>query len=301
MAAREQYVRKQHYIPQFSIRPFEISKGKCLCVNVTENPLAGTLMKTENIMQNIDFYEVKDASGDYVNRNEMESSYSKFENEIAKKFRRIISLLDSNQADQELKKMIKTNEWADKEVTLLLHLTLNLIRSPQVKSLIYDSKTFPDFLKPIFYRLMTTSQTMAVNLAKDHLIGDELETAMQFLKTSSESGLQLIAEHLFNKFQLRVYKAKGEKKIFFSDSPILIQEFKDTDYLIPITPSICIGATPIQIKDNNILITNHITYLNDYEVERINKKIVLNAQETLVIHHRSDINFIEKIMKRPNN
>lgn len=130
--------------------------------------------------------------------------------------------------------MIKTNEWADKETTLLLHLTLNLIRSPKVKSLIYDSEAFPDFLKPIFYRLMTTSQTMAVNLAKDHLIGYELETALQFLKTSPESGLQLIAEHLFNKFQLRVYKTAGEKKI--SDTPILIQEFKDTDYLLPITP-----------------------------------------------------------------
>lgn len=84
MAKREQYVWKQHYIPQFSIRPFEIFKGKCLCINLTEDALVGTLMKTENIMQNIDFYEVKDAFGNYVNRNEMELSYSEFENEIAK-------------------------------------------------------------------------------------------------------------------------------------------------------------------------------------------------------------------------
>lgn len=31
---KNQYVKRQHYVPQFSIRPFEIEKEKCLVVKL---------------------------------------------------------------------------------------------------------------------------------------------------------------------------------------------------------------------------------------------------------------------------
>ena len=224
-------------------------------------------------------------------------SYGEFENQIATKFHRVVSLLDSEQANNEFKKMIKTNEWADKETTLLLHLTLTLIRSPQVKSLIYDNEKLPNLLKPIFYRLTTTSPEMAVKLAEDHLIGADLEIALQFLKTGSESGLKLIAEHLLNTYQLRVYKTKGEQRLFLSDSPILIKEFEDTDYLFPISPNTCVGTTRIQIKEEQILTYNQIIYLTDNEIDKINKRIIQNTKKTLIVQNSSDINFVEKALK----
>ncbi|PFH71650.1 hypothetical protein COI61_25230 [Bacillus cereus] len=147
------------------MRPFEIAKGYCLTVNLEADTLEAKEKKTEYIMQEIDLYEVKDADGNYVNRNEVEKMYSKLEDSIARKFHRIISLLKSEEADVEFKKMIQTNEWFDKEATLLSHLILTLIRSPHLKNLIYDNEEIPNFMKPIFYRLMNSNQGMAVKLA----------------------------------------------------------------------------------------------------------------------------------------
>ncbi|WP_117161196.1 DUF4238 domain-containing protein [Paraliobacillus sp. X-1268] len=294
MTESRQFVKREHYITQFSIRPFEITKGLCLTVNLKATPLEILHKRTEDIMQDIDLYEVMDNTGSYVNRNEMELAYRGFENYTAPKFRRLVSLLESEDADSEFNTMIKTNEWADKEATLLFHLILTLIRSPQVKNLVFDDEKIPEFLKPIFYRLLTTSQVMAVKLAKEHLRGNELEVALHFLKTSSESGLKTLAEHLMNNFQLRIYKTKGVKKLFLSDRPILIQEFKDTDYLLPISPNVCVGTTKLQTKGKKIFICNQIVYLSDDEVKNINQKIVKKAEGMLIIQKDSDIESVKE-------
>ncbi|MEE3950120.1 DUF4238 domain-containing protein [Bacillus wiedmannii] len=295
MAENKQFVRKEHYIPQFSIRPFEISGGFCLTVNLKASPLGVLQKKTENIMQEIDLYEVRDNTGNYVNRNEIENGYSKLENSIAPKFRRVVKLLGSEEADVDFKKMIKTNEWADKEAALLLHLIFTLIRSPHLKNFIYSKEEIPDFMKPIFYRLMATSQGMAVELAKEHLSGNELEIALQFLKTNSDSVLGTLIEHMMNNFQLRIYKIKGEKKFFLSDRPILIQEFEGTDYLLPISPNICIGTTDLQpVKGNKISVYSQIIYLSDDDVKNINKKIIKNTDEILIIQDNEDVDFVKE-------
>ncbi|MCU5591031.1 hypothetical protein OCF18_03260 [Bacillus mobilis] len=68
---------------------------------------------------------------------------------------------------------------------------MTLIRSPHLKNLIYNNEEIPNFMKPIFYRLMTSNQGMAVKLAMEALIGDELEIALHFLKTSSENVIKI--------------------------------------------------------------------------------------------------------------
>ncbi|WP_319805916.1 DUF4238 domain-containing protein [Bacillus cereus] len=128
------------------MRPFKISEELCLTVNLEAKTLEATEQKNEYIMQEIDFYEVKDAAGNYVNRNEIENIYSKLEDSIARKFHRIISLLKSEEADVEFKKMIQTNEWFNKEAALLSHLILTLIRSPHLKNLIYNNEEIPNFM-----------------------------------------------------------------------------------------------------------------------------------------------------------
>lgn len=160
MAEKKEFVKKQHYIPQFSIRPFEITKGYCLTVNLETNPFEISEKKTENIMQENDLYEVKDNDGKYVNRNEMEDNYSKLENSIARRFRKLVEVLESDKADIEFNKIVKvkTIEWGKDETNLLLHLILTLIRSPHLKNLIDDNKGILDFMKPIHYLLMTTGQ-----------------------------------------------------------------------------------------------------------------------------------------------
>ncbi|MFB7350993.1 DUF4238 domain-containing protein [Bacillus thuringiensis] len=299
MAEKKEFVKKQHYIPQFSIRPFEITKGYCLAVNLETNPFEILEKKTENIMQELDLYEVKDNNGKYVNRNEMENIYSKLENSIARRFRKLIDVLESDKADIEFNKIVKdkTVEWAKDETNLLFHLILTLIRSPYLKNLIDDNKEIPDFMKPIHYLLMTTGQNTAVKFAKELYIGDKLEYALHFLKTNPESGLKLICEHLMNNFQLRIYKIRGEKNFFLSDRPIIVNKFEEADYVLPISPKICIGTTPLKIKKGKVSIYSQITYMSDDDVNRINKKIIENTEKTLIIQSNADLEFVKEFGK----
>ncbi|MGG4308756.1 DUF4238 domain-containing protein [Bacillus anthracis] len=291
MAEKNDFVKKQHYIPQFSIKPFEITDGYCLTVILKTTPFKITRMSTKNIMQENDLYEVKDTGGEYVNRNEIEDIYSKFENSIAHSFREFVPLLASDEIEVEFKKKFTTIEWQRNETNLLEHLIFTLIRSPHLKNLIYDKKETPDFMKPIFYRLMTTTPENAVKLAKNHLIGDELEIALHSLKTSPKGGLQVLCEHMMNNFQLRIYKTRGDKKFFLSDRPILVNKFEEANYVLPISPTICIGATPFEGECSPY---NQITYLSDDDVNRINKKIIENTEKMLIIQSEADIEFVKK-------
>ncbi|ENQ3113130.1 DUF4238 domain-containing protein [Bacillus cereus] len=276
------------------MRPFEIAKGFCLTVNLEADALEAKKKKTEYIMQEIDLYEVKNAAGNYVNRNEIENMYSKLEDSIARKFHRIISLLKSEEADVEFKKMIQTNEWFDKEAALLSHLILSLIRNPHLKYLIYDNEEIPNFMKPIFYRLMISNQGMAVKLAMDALYGEQLEFALHFLKTSSKNSIKTLTDHIMYNFQLRIYKTKGEQKFFLSDRPILVQEFENIDYAFPISPSICVGTTRLQMEKGILSTHSLIVYMSDDEVKKFNKKIIKNTKKMLIIQNDLDLKFVKK-------
>lgn len=146
-------------------------------------------------------------------------------------------------------------------------------------------------MKPIFYRLMTTTRENAVKLAKNHLKGEELEIALHSLKTSPEGGLPALYKHLMHNFQLRIYKTRGEKSFFLSDRPILVNKFEEADYVLPISPNICIGASPFE---GEFSLCNQITYLSDDDVNRINKKIIENTEKMLIIQSDADIELVKE-------
>ena len=52
-----EYTKKQHFIPQFSIRPFEIEKNICLVAKINNEIVTVSSEKTEDIMQHLDLYE----------------------------------------------------------------------------------------------------------------------------------------------------------------------------------------------------------------------------------------------------
>lgn len=51
---KNEYVKRQHYVPKFSIRPFEIKKGICLIANLSTLEISE--QQTSNILQEIDLY-----------------------------------------------------------------------------------------------------------------------------------------------------------------------------------------------------------------------------------------------------
>lgn len=297
MKQKNQYVKKQHFIPQFSIRPFEVVKGECLTINSEQIPLKAVLKKTADVMQEIDLYESKDSQGNYIERNEIEDIYSKFEDDIAKKFKPLIELLLSNETNTEFKNMIKTNEWASKEAALLTHIALTFIRSPQIRSLVYENKDIPEFMKTIIYRQITTSQKMAVDHAKKHLNGEQLEVALHFLKDNNDSVLSIIFQHLMNNYQLEMFKTSGQEKFFLGDNPILVNKLEEIDYLIPIDPNLCLGTTKLKFQAGHIMVHSSYNFLDDIMVKKINEFTVKNARKTIIVTKKQDLDIVKQTLE----
>lgn len=294
MKQKQQFTKRQHFIPQFSIRPFEVAKGKCLIIDLKKKPLEVSIKKTADIMQEIDLYESKDSEGNYINRNEIEDLYSKFENDISKKFKSLIELLLSNKSTSDFLCMIKTNEWPSNEAALLSHIALTLIRSPYIKKLFYDNDNIPVFMKSIMYRQIIGSQMMAVEHARSHLNGEELEIALHVLKGNSDSGIQVILEHLMNNYQLEIYMSEGKGNFFLGDNPILVNKFEDIDYLIPIAPSLCLGTTKLRLQNNRVLIKSNFNIVDDNMVRKINHLSLRNARQTVIVSTKKDLDIVKQ-------
>lgn len=237
-------------------------------------------------MQEIDLYESKDLEGNYINRNEIEDIYSKFENDISKKFMPLIEFLLSNKSASDFLRMIKTNEWPSNEAALLSHIAITLIRSPYIKNLFYDNDNIPVLMKSIMYRQIIGSQMMAVEHARSHLNGEELEIALKVLKGNSDSEIQVILEHLMNNYQLEIYISDGKEKFFLGDNPILVNKFEDIDYLIPIAPSLCLGTTKLRLQSNHVLIKSNFNIVDENMVRKINHLTLRNARQTVIVSEK---------------
>ncbi len=301
MTQKKQYTKRQHFIPQFSIRPFEVSKGKCLIIDLNKSPLEIESKKTADIMQEIDLYESIDSEGNYIKRNEIEDIYSKLESDISKKFKSLIDLLLSNQSNSEFQNMIKTNDWASKEAALLTHISLTLIRSPYIKNLFYENEIIPVFMRSIMYRQIIGSQMMAVEHARSHLYGEELEIALHFLKENSNSGLRDIFEHLMNNYQLEIYKSDGKEQFFLGDNPILVKKFEEIDYLIPIAPNLCLGTTELRLQNGLVPIKANFNIIDDNMVRKINQLTMQNARKTVIVSNEKDLNIAKKLLPEKSN
>ena len=208
---KNQYAKRQHYVPQFSIRPFETEKGKCLVVKLNTMEIIEKL--TQDILQEIDLYEVKNEYGEYINRNEIEDSYKIFEDYVDRSMKHFVDIMSKDDFQKTYTSMIKgkkNTQWATMEAKLLLHLIITLIRSPKVKELFYNSN-FPEFMKPIIYRQMTVGKMKAVELSKGLLQGQELELALHFLKDEKRNGLEILTKHIMEGYRLRIFRVSGER------------------------------------------------------------------------------------------
>ncbi|GIN87573.1 hypothetical protein J6TS2_39590 [Heyndrickxia sporothermodurans] len=149
----------------------------------------------------------------------------------------------------------------------------------------------------ILYRHLTTSQANASELAKELYDGQELEDILYFVKKDGTSGLQILAEHLMNNYQVHVYQAAQESKFYLVDNPVLVHQFDDIDYLFPISPKVCLGLVKIATYEDILLVSNSIYILGDNDVERINKKLVQNTDKLIIVSYSFDLDFVKKVVE----
>ncbi|ELB03387.1 hypothetical protein OIE_03348 [Enterococcus faecium EnGen0003] len=99
------------------------------------------------------------------------------------------------------------------------------------------------------YLLATTSKPYTAEIAKEMFIGQELEVILQFIREEEDNNpVSRLMKNIMEKYQIRIYMTEGNKKLFLSDNPVIVQKFKDQDYILPLSPSVCMILVPIKIK-----------------------------------------------------
>lgn len=293
---KKKYVKRQHYIPQFALKNFQNKNNKIPFVNVKKKPLKLLCTSSTKLMQERDFYEIKDLDGDYILRNLIEEVYSSFESEISPKYQKFLNVISSENFREHFIKLVNSNEWAEIETSLLFYLVLVLIRGKEVKSITYSDTKFSSNEQHILHLLTTTSQFQTMEFAKALYSDKELENILYFIENDTTQGtLYTLINHIMKNYQVRVCKTTGKKKLFLSDNPVIIQKFEGEDYILPISPSVCIILIPINIKDAVIKIDTHIYSLNDNHVDKINEQSVLNTDRLIIISEKRDLEFIKNI------
>lgn len=136
---KKDYVKQEHYIPQFALKNFRNNNNKIPFVNIKKKPLKLLYTSSTKLMQERDFYEIKDLDGDYVLRNLIEEVYSSWESEISPKFRKFLTVTSNNNFRKNFIEIVNNNEWADIETSLLSYLVLILIRGKKVKNITYSN------------------------------------------------------------------------------------------------------------------------------------------------------------------
>lgn len=293
---RKSFVKNQHYIPQFVLKNFQRDDNKILFVNTKQFTLKTAKSSPMRLMREKDFYEIKDDHGNYVLRNSIEDAYSSLEGDIKPNFQEFIDLITHDNFQDKFVEIIQNERWVDIETSLLLYLTITLIRGKKVKDLVYSNSDLKDSDKYIMYLLFTTSQLQTVKFAKKMYLGQNLENILLFIKNSSEEPLKALVEHIMSKYRIRVYKTLGSKKFFLSDNPVIVQKFEDEDYHLPISPEICIGLIPLKLDGDKVLTENTVYNMSDENVERINKQSVLNTDRLIIISNEDDLEFISNII-----
>ena len=298
---KKNYVKHQHYIPQFALSSFQNSQGKIPYTIIGEKQLNIYYSTTNKLMQERDFYEFKTTTNNYIRRNFLEDDYAFFENELASNFNFFINLTSKPNFQEKFNEIIQNNKWGDIEATLLTYLFLLLIRGKDVKQIVYSKKQFPIEINHVMYLLATTSKLNAVRYAKEMFQGEELEYVLRFIKEEkNDNPLTNLAKHIMTNYQVRVCKVKGKKRFFLSDNPVIVQKFEGEDYILPLSPDICIILIPISLKDNKIEIDTSILYLEDANVDRINKHEVRNTKQQILISDEKDLDFINSIIRQKN-
>lgn len=293
---KKNYVKQQHYIPQFVLKNFQKENNRILFTNIKQAPLKIHESSPMKLMRENDFYEIKDENGNYVLRNSIEDTYSSIEDKIKPNFQEFIDLSKHDDFQDKFVEIIQNERWAEIESSLLFYLIITLIRGKEVKNLVYSNSNLKDSEKYIMYLLFTTSQVYTAKFAKSMYLGQDLEDILLFIKNSSEEPLKVLVEHIMSNYQIRIHKTLGNKKFFLSDNPVIIQKFEGEDYHLPISPEICIGLIPIKMNGDEVLIENTIYHMRDENVERINEQLVLNTDMLLIISNEDDLESISNII-----
>ncbi|WP_029486862.1 DUF4238 domain-containing protein [Enterococcus gallinarum] len=291
---KNSFVRQEHYIPQFVLKYFGDTNGKVSFVNVGASPIKMLKGSALKVMQERDFYEIKNDEGDYVLRNFIEKRYSDIESYISPFYNKFLKMSQKEDFDTIFKETVQSEEWAEIESSLLLYLIVLLIRGKGLKKISYSKTKLPERYQHILHLMFTTNNAVAAEFVKKIYYGEELEGVLHFIKENENNLWDTLQKHIMGNYQIRVFKTKETNRLFLSDNPIIIQKFEGEDYILPLSPELCVFLVPLNVEGDLVKIDTKIFGLDNKAVNKINAQSIKNTDQLLIISNENDLEFIKK-------
>ena len=257
----------EHYVPQFIINGFSNEK-KIICVaDIFESTTRFFETTSNNIMFEKDLYETKNIDGTYFERNGIEKKYAKIETICSSKLREILTTVSQG--------FQLTNK--DKEYLKKI-LSLQLIRTPQIKDIFITDDTNPEKEMEEFarYRMIAHSIDDGIEYLKTNGFPVSNSFLNQFHDYENDF-LDFLTSYL-EEYYVCIIKAQNST-FFLSDNPVLIDKFPDVKYLYPISAEF---AIVVASKFNTNLNNKSLVLFPAEKVDAINAKSVFNSKRFVV-------------------
>jgi hypothetical protein len=241
-----------------------------------------------------DFYEDKDSSGKYIQRNHTENKFAKMEDAIAKEIDGLIKLLEDDKVAIKIDEMIKSGEWENISIWLMLHLTLVLIRLPSVKKIVYSNESLSNEIKQVFYKNLLWGKVEAEVLAEKLFNGRNFESIQYVIKNGENNGgINVLMNYLVNNYYVEIYRTPVEKKIYLIDNPVIINDITEIDYFLPLTPNYALVLKKITSNEIALRILPEAT---TRMVDELNTYLVHKADNLIIVQDMTDEDY-EFILK----
>lgn len=277
------YTKKQHYISRYILKRFLNQNGKIDAVLLQSSPKR-IQASIDNVFSEKDFYETKDKSGTYINRNRTENKFADMESELAKWVDKFISILDSNDRNEILKEATASGEYENFTVWLMLHLTLVLIRLPKVKQIAFKSD-IPFEMQQVFYNALIWGDHEAKHLAKFFYEDNDLNQIEKIFDEDSNTGaITTLMNHIINNHYIETYEVPEDKKLYLSDNPVIINDITSIDYFLPLSPQYAIAIKKIP-GDKSFKFHYAPFIMKDSMVDNVNKVFIKNASNFVVVQN----------------
>lgn len=266
-----QYTVNQHYIPQFILRNFANSKGLVGTANIAKNPFVFSTAKPKNICSANNLYESQNSDGSYFERNEVENYLAYIESILSSKFRTFPSTVQQ-----------KDYISAEDRISIALYIASQAARNPwvteRIKSILLPHVKEKDkiiFSSYMLFNFLPVEKLYAF-LENNNLHMTDEEKAKMPNDTAMGGFLR---DLIFNYFMFIVVSQKGSM-FYISDNMPLACKYDDCIFLIPISPSLAVGACPANAATPSH--KNGIIRLSKERVGFVNSNIIKNAKRFVI-------------------
>lgn len=278
------YTVREHFIPQFIINNFADSNNLIGFTNITYYPPKSVEGKSENVFCKRNMYEFTNENGSYFLRNGTENKLANIEGMLSSGLRHIIAKIESDD-------MLD----GDDDIILALLVSLQLVRIPQMKDIVFNNQ-MPTIVPSDRSLFDNATYLMAI---------DSIDKGLQYLdnnglpisdfgkeKLGKKSLIDVVASFILQ--SCSIYFIKNTNIHFIlSDNPILIGQFENALYILPVTPKYAIVCARFGKVD-----TRHderARIIKDSMTNTINKLLIENTDQ-IIVYSRTDKDYVIKTL-----